>query len=105
MPSDINRNLSENYGPWRTPGPDYITHLESPSMLDKGGLIHILVGRMILAKALKENMPAKVQRTIKVMSHYKTAPHAMAPDLEKTILNWCHQSLSPKSTTRTLIEA
>jgi len=90
VPSDVDLNLAENYGNWRVPDPGYIAHLESPSMLEKGGLIHILIGRLMLAKALKENDLKKAIRILKVMRDYKSSPYAIHRDLEDKIINWCH---------------
>jgi hypothetical protein len=89
VPSDIDLNLSENYGNWRVPDPGYIAHLESPSMLEKGGLIHILIGRLMLAKALKEDDLKKAKRILSVMRHYQSSIYAIDPALEQKIISWC----------------
>ncbi len=52
IPVNAELNLSENYGQWRTPDPLYISHLESPSTMNKGALPYMLTARMVTISAL-----------------------------------------------------
>lgn len=52
IPVNAELNLSENYGNWRTPDPLYISHLESPSTMNKGALPYMLTARMATISAL-----------------------------------------------------
>jgi len=46
-PRNAELNLVENYGQeWRTPDPSYISHLESPSTDNKGGLPYMMTARL-----------------------------------------------------------
>jgi hypothetical protein len=105
VPSDVDLNLTENYGNWRIPDPDYITHLESPSMLDKGGLIHFLTSRLILVKALNDKKHHKINRIIDVMKKYSHSPYSMDPILEKQMMDWYECQPHKAKTIHDLIEA
>lgn len=52
IPVEAELNLSENYGQWRTPDPQYISHLESPSTMNKGALPYMLTARMAAISAV-----------------------------------------------------
>lgn len=52
IPADAALNLTENYGNWETPDPSYITHLESPSTVNKGGLAYMLTARLAALSAV-----------------------------------------------------
>lgn len=58
-PSDIDLNLRENFGNWREPDPAYISHVESPSVMDPGGDVHMLVARLQMFAALLQRKPEK----------------------------------------------
>ena len=46
VPDDVEKNLAENFGNWRQSDPEYISHLQSPSTVDVGGLVYQIVGRL-----------------------------------------------------------
>jgi hypothetical protein len=52
IPVDAELNLTENYGQWRLPDPYYLSHLESPSTMNKGGLPYMLTARLSALSAL-----------------------------------------------------
>jgi hypothetical protein len=52
IPADAALNLTENYGKWEKPDPSYITHLESPSTMNKGGLAYMLTARLAALSAV-----------------------------------------------------
>ena len=77
VPDDIARNLAENYGNWQVSDPYYVTHLESPSTVDPGGPIYMLVTRLELIRAIIEGKHAKVERIAGIARTYQGAPFAM----------------------------
>lgn len=77
VPDDIARNLAENYGNWQISDPYYVTHLESPSTVDPGGPIYMLVTRLELIRAIIEGKHAKVERIAAIARRYQGAPFAM----------------------------
>jgi hypothetical protein len=52
IPANAELNLTENYGEWRSPDPDYLSHLESPSTMNKGALPYMLTARLSVLSAL-----------------------------------------------------
>lgn len=81
VPSDVDRNLQENFGNWRTPDPGYISHLESPSTLDVGGLVYQLVGRVKSLEAILCNKRNTLLRALDCMARVQHQPCGMPPEL------------------------
>lgn len=81
VPVDAELNLRENYGDWRTPDTGYITHLESPSTVDPGGEIWMLVARLRLLDALNQRQPERVSRVARLLQRHADRPLALAPAL------------------------
>jgi len=52
IPANAELNLTENYGEWRSPDPDYLSHLESPSTMNKGALPYMLTARLSALSAI-----------------------------------------------------
>ena len=80
-PSDIEKNLEENFGDWRKPDPGYISHLESPSTVDPGGLIHQIVTRIHAIGALTKRKPEKFERVITLMRLHQHRPGGVKDEL------------------------
>ena len=66
IPENYELNLSENFGAWKIPDKNYISHLESPSTVDKGGLIYMIVLRLELMKSIRELNLGKMDKIIKI---------------------------------------
>lgn len=81
VPSDADRNLRENFGNWRDPDPGYISHLESPSTVDVGGLVYQLVGRVKSLSAILYNKRNTLLRALNCMEHVREQPCGMPPEL------------------------
>jgi len=77
VPEDIERNLAENFGDWRQPDPDYISHLESPSTVDVGGEVFQMVGRLRALEAVKAGKYERLARVIQIMERHQAAPGGM----------------------------
>lgn len=82
VPDDVDRNLTENFGEgWRTPDPGYLSHLESPSTVDVGGLVYQLVGRQNCLMAIQRGKPDKLLRALVLLERVQDRPSGMKPDL------------------------
>lgn len=77
VPSDVELNLAENFGNWRQSDPGYISHLESPSLLDVGGLVYQVVGNLKAVEALMGKNIDKLTRVIQIMETYQHRPGGM----------------------------
>lgn len=76
-PSDIDLNLKENFGNWRVSDPHYISHLESPSTVDVGGPIYMLVARLELLRYIVEEKQIKGERVCSILRQYVDSPLGM----------------------------
>lgn len=80
-PSDIDLNLRENFGNWRVSDPHYISHLESPSTVDVGGPIYMLVARLELLRYIVEEKPIEGERVSNILRKYIHSPLGMNEQL------------------------
>ncbi len=78
VPDDIERNLAENFGPWRQSDPDYISHLQSPSTVDVGGKVFQIVGRIRALEAINAGKFEKLSRVIQIMTEHQGRPGGMS---------------------------
>ena len=85
VPDDIELNLSENFGDWKNPDKDYISHLESPSTVDPGGVVHMLVARLTLITAITAQNTERVRRVVQMLRQYASYEHSMSTSLVNRI--------------------
>lgn len=71
-PADIDRNLSENYGDWRTPAPSYVVTVESPALCDSPETRTLLIYLEILKTITKGMKPQRVLRIVRHLQHHKS---------------------------------
>jgi len=81
VPYNVDLNLQENFGNWRVPDPGYISHLESPSTMDKGGLNFMVTARLHLLKALHEHRSKSLRTIISILTEHRHKPGAMDAQL------------------------
>lgn len=81
VPDDIDRNLTENFGNWRFPDPEYISHLESPATTEVGGAVYQLVGRLRILEAIRKPNLTKLCRALDLMDQYRMRDFGMSLDL------------------------
>jgi hypothetical protein len=63
VPSDIDRNLSENYGDWRIPAPSYVVTVESPALCHRESPTQLLLSYLEILKTLvKGGKPERIRR-------------------------------------------
>jgi hypothetical protein len=70
IPNNYELNLEENFGNWKTPDKHYISHLESPSTFEKGGVVYMIVLRLELMKSIIENNQIKIKKIISLSNSY-----------------------------------
>jgi hypothetical protein len=81
VPDNVELNLAENFGDWRIPDKEYISHLESPSTVDPGGLIHMLVARLTLISAIPTHKTERIRRVANILRQHAGGEHAIDPAL------------------------
>ena len=77
VPDDVETNLAENFGDWRTSDPCYISHLESPSTVDVGGEVYQVVARLRALEAMAARNLNKLSRVIQLMEDLSDRSHSM----------------------------
>jgi hypothetical protein len=80
-PANAELNLTENYGNWRVPDAAYLSHLESPSTMEKGNLAYMLTARISMLSACLKKQNLKIQKVLSLMRVYQQMPGAMPEDL------------------------
>jgi len=80
-PVNMDLNLRENYGNWRIPDPDYLTHLESPSTRDAGNLPFMLTARLAALSACLKHQPRRLQKALACMKAHEQREGAMPAQL------------------------
>jgi len=80
-PDDIDKNLAENFGDWRIPDRNYISHLESPSTRKVGGDVYMIVVRTSLLSALIGKNLEKAARAFKIAVRHAHSPLQLGADL------------------------
>ena len=90
VPDDIDRNLSENFGPnWRIPDTTYESLLEAPSIDIRGEPVFMLVLWDKLLYGYVNKRPAKVRRVVQIAADYADHPLVPSPELLLRALQWC----------------
>jgi hypothetical protein len=77
VPDDVEKKLEENFGNWRAPDPCYISHLESPSTVDVGGMAYQVVARLRALEAMASGNGNKLSRVVTLMERLGDFPHSM----------------------------
>lgn len=80
-PANAELNLTENYGNWRVPDASYLSHLESPSTMDKGNLAYMVTARMSTLSACLTKKTLKIEKVLSLMRIYQQMPGAMSEEL------------------------
>ena len=80
-PVNAELNLTENYGNWRVPDASYLSHLESPSTMDKGNLSYMITARMSMLSACLKKQNLKIEKVLSLMRVHQEMPGAMSGDL------------------------
>jgi tetratricopeptide (TPR) repeat protein len=98
IPANAALNLEENFGAWQVPDPYFISHLECPTTVDVGGTVYMVVARLEMLRSLVEGKKIKVDRIAKILRHWSSAPHAMAPELIAQLLARFGSEQTPSQT-------
>ena len=91
VPENFDLNLQENFGNWRVPDVSYLSHLESPSTTDKGGISQMLTARIHTIASLNKKNTSKLAKVISILDEYSHSPWAMPPDLLAQLKVACHR--------------
>lgn len=91
VPDDIPRNLEENFGNWRVPDASYLSHLESPSTVDKGNPGFMMTARLNALTSLLTNKPAKVRKVVEIMREYRDHPMGMSTAVLEHLSRLCDE--------------
>jgi hypothetical protein len=83
IPNNYELNLEENFGNWKTPDKNYISHLESPSTYEKGGIVYMIVLRLELLKSITEYNQIKINKIISLNNLYSENKYSIS----KLIIN------------------
>ncbi len=86
-PSDIDKNLTENFGDWRTPDPHYISHLQCPTTVNVGGEVYMLVCRLEMIQAVIKGKKIKLDRIVNIMREHAGVELSMNVDLIQKLSN------------------
>lgn len=89
IPENSDLNLQENFGNWRVSDPSYLSHLESPSTVNKGGMEHMLGARIHALSHIAKSKPLKLRKTIHILREYKNSPWAMDEALIQILEKYC----------------
>jgi hypothetical protein len=88
--------LAEHYGQnWKIPDPGYNPLLECPTLVDRGGAIHMMTGRIILIKAMAEKNIDKFIRTFNVLDSYPNSAFKFDSNLRSQMLSVTHTRSKP----------
>ncbi len=77
IPDNFDQNLTENYGDWKTPMPDYIVTLESPALEAKSGETFKLVANLELLRIMGNKAGYKKAEKILKIAKNKTADEVL----------------------------
>ena len=88
VPANFDRHLTENFGNWRMPLPAYVSHVESPSTMDQGDPLHMLVCRLNLIEAIYKKKPARIPRILAVLKEHEEKAGTMGEELRDRIANY-----------------
>ncbi len=95
-PDDIDRNLSENYGDWRTPAPSYVVTVESPALCDTPDTRTLLVYLEILKTITKRMKPQRVMRVLDHLDAHNSP--LLGAGVRQQLRHWCAAQLSQAAT-------
>lgn len=102
IPEDADLNLQENFGDWRISDPSYISHLESPSTVDKGGLPFMLTARLTALECINKGNYRKLGKLIKVLRSHAHRTCAMNDELLAALEKLACQFPSSSTSSATL---
>ena len=88
VPSDVDLNLTENYGDWRTPATSYIVVVESPAILrENPDVSQLLVYQEVLRTIIKDMNPMRIRRILSYLDKNNEAVFDSV--MKKQLIDWC----------------
>jgi tetratricopeptide (TPR) repeat protein len=86
IPSNFDENLRENFSNWMQPDVNYISHVESPSLMDYGGISHQMTSRFWLIKSIQSKSKEKFQKVLKVIDDISKFEGGLSSELVRNLL-------------------
>lgn len=87
IPDNLDQNLTENYGDWRTPASAYVVTVESPALCATPDSRGFLVYMEILKTFLKQLKPQRIERILDYLATQNNA--LLDSDLTQRLRQWC----------------
>lgn len=90
-PVNIDQNLKENYGDWKTPAPSYVVTVESPALCNTPKTGGILIYLEVLITIVKGMKPHRINR---ILDHLEsTQNNILGLDVHQNLRTWCNKQL------------
>lgn len=88
VPGNVDLNLTENYGDWRTPATSYIVVVESPAILRKNpDVSKLLVYQEVLRTIINDMNPARIRRILNYLDENNELVFDLS--IKKQLIDWC----------------
>jgi len=87
----MDEKLCENFLNWKEPDVDYISHVESPSILDYGDVSHQMTSRFWLIRAIQAKSSKKLNKVISVLEDISNYPMGISEDILILSKSFGHQ--------------
>lgn len=81
IPSNFDENLRENFSSWKDPDVNYISHVESPSIMDYGGVSHQMTSRFWLIRSIQSKSLKKINKVIAVLKDISGFPLGISGEI------------------------
>jgi hypothetical protein len=85
VPSNMDENLCENFLNWKEPDVDYMSHVESPSVMDFGGIAHQLTSRFWLIRSIQSKSEVKLNKLMRVVGDISGFENGLSPDVIRSL--------------------
>jgi hypothetical protein len=85
IPLNFDENLKENFMDWKVPDVNYISHVESPSVMDYGGISHQMTLRFWLIRSIQSKSIKKFDKVSKVLRNTSNYPMGISLEMLNSI--------------------
>lgn len=86
IPSNSYQNLCENFSNWEESDVNYISHVESPSVMDYGCISHQMTSRFWLIRSIQSQSKEKFQKVMKVICDISLFDGGISSDLKNSLV-------------------
>lgn len=88
IPSNFDENLKENFLNWKTPDANYMSHVESPSIMNFGGVSHQMTVRFWLIRSIQSKSKEKFEKLMRVISDISGYDHGLSSQLIQSLIRY-----------------